>query len=145
MSGLGQGSGGPSQFSMDGSAPSQFTMPDGSQGNFQGTQMLPAVLGGVQGVQDAQDWTKAMQAAGGGLTDVLGALGGAAGQLQAPEAQQMGMGGGGGARGGGGQAVDFNPSQISMMGQSAGQMQGGQGMQNLLQLLQMGNKGFNIR
>jgi hypothetical protein len=117
---------------MDGSgAASQFTMPGGQQANYQGVSMMPATLGGVQGVQDAQDWTQAMKDAGGGPN--WGAMAGAAGKnemgqndpRQAPA----------GARPGSGQAMNFVPQQMSLVQQPLAGMTANAGQQNLLQML----------
>lgn len=151
MSGLGQGTGeggglDPSKFTLDGSQASQFTMPGGQMPNYQGTQMMPATLGGVQGVQDAQDWTKAIADSGNGLQSLLQGLGAGASGLQMPQTGENVAQAPAGARSGGSaQSANFTPSQLSMLSQASGAMSGGQSMQNLLQLLQMGNKGFNIR
>ena len=135
---------GASQFSLDGSTPSQFTMPGGGIPQYQGTQMMPATLGGVQGVQDAQDWTEAVNNSGSGVD--WNAIGAAAGKLDQPETPGAPRGGAGGGRGG---SVDFNPQQLNMQAQAAGAMPQGQGagtlQTNLLQLLAQGNKGFALR
>jgi hypothetical protein len=149
-----------SQFSADGSTPSQFTMPGGNIPQYQGTQMLPATLGGVQGLQDAQNWTQAVQQQG-GMTNANWqqlAQGGAAGagNLQIPQTPQM-QRAPAGARAASGQAMNFTPTQIPL-GSPAMNAQGTvnlaspvgatlgptQSVQNLMRLLQMGNKGFNI-
>ena len=44
--------------------------------------MMPATLGGVQGVQDAQDWTQAVSDSGSGVD--WNAIGAAAGKLDQP-------------------------------------------------------------
>jgi hypothetical protein len=149
-------SGQASQFSADGSAPSQFTMPGGGIPQYQGTQMLPATLGGVQGVADAQDWTKAVQNAGSGIDwqAMAKAAGGTGGQLQAGQDQQTphAMAG---AHAGGQQAA-YMPQQLqgmpTMPTQGAVNLQNPvnatlgptQSVQNLMQLLKLGNAGFNI-
>jgi len=121
-----------SPFTMDeGGTASKFTMPGGQQANYQGVEMMPATLGGVQGVQDAQDWTQAMKDAGGGPN--WGAMAGAAGKTdmgqndprQAPA----------GARGGSGQPINFVPQQLSMQAQPLAGMTAPAGQQNLLQML----------
>ena len=147
-------SGQASQFSADGSAPSQFTMPGGGIPQFQGTQMLPATLGGAQGVADAQDWTKAVQAAGG--SPDWSKLAGAGAALQAGQQQQQMPRAPAGARAGGGQQQDFVPQQLT--GQPGMPTQGTvnlqnpvnatvgptQSVQNLMALLKLGNSGFKI-
>lgn len=120
-----------SPFTSDGGTASQFTMPGGQQANYQGVEMMPATLGGVQGVQDAQDWTQAMKDAGGGPN--WGAMAGAAGKLgdmgqQEPRAAPAG------ARGGSGQPINFVPQQVSMMAAPAGTTPT-TSQQNLLQML----------
>jgi hypothetical protein len=150
-----QSGGQASQFSADGSAPSQFTMPGGGIPQFQGTQMLPATLGGVQGVADAQDWTKAVQNAGSGPD--WSKLAGVGAALQQPGQQAQTPRAPAGARGGSGQAVSFTPQQ--MQGTPTGPTQGmvnlqnpvnatvgpTQSVQNLMQLLKLGNTGFTTR
>jgi hypothetical protein len=153
---------GASQFSADGSTPSQFTMPGGGIPQYQGAQMMPATLGGAQGVQDAQDWTQAVNQYGGGMTganyaQIAQGLAGAGGNLKAPETPQPPRGGaaGGGMRN---QAqANYLPAQIPL-GLAGGAPQQGTmnlagaatqanptgSVQNLLKLLQMGNKGFNV-
>jgi hypothetical protein len=146
------------QFSADGSTPSQFTMPGGGNAQYQGTQMMPATLGGAAGVQDAQDWTKAIQQAGGGL-DLSALAGLGAGGMQAPDQANNRApsapgvhGGGGGGQGG------YVPQQLPMGSPSMPQ-QGNvnlgspvnatlgptQSVQNLMQLLKLGNTGFSIK
>jgi hypothetical protein len=150
MSGQGQGA---SPFSLDGSTPSQFTMPGGGIPQYQGVSMQPATLGGVQGVQDAQDFTKMVQDSG--LGGLLGGLGGAGGgDLKAPDSAQR-PAAPAGARAGQMPAANYVPPQV--MGAPAMPQQGttnlagtaaaspSAGIQNLMQLLQMGNKGFSLR
>ncbi|HEY2250953.1 MAG TPA: hypothetical protein VGH74_07815 [Planctomycetaceae bacterium] len=120
-----------SPFTSDGGAASQFTMPGGQQANYQGVQMQPAALGGIQGVQDAQDWTQAMKDAGGGPN--WGALAGAAGKTGGLD-QQTPPHAPAGARPGSGQPINFVPQQTSMMAQPAG-LTAATGQQNLLQML----------
>jgi hypothetical protein len=154
------GSGGQaSQFSADGSAPSQFTMPGGGPAQYQGTSMLPATLGGVQGVADAQNFTQQLQDASGmsaaNIQQMLQGLG-TAGQLQAPQTQQQTPRAPAGARAGGGQQPNFVPQQLT--GLPGAPTQGTvnlqnpvnatvgptQAVQNLMQLLKLGNTGFTI-
>lgn len=138
---LGGGGLDPSKFSMDGSTPSQFTMPGGAMPDYQGVQMMPAALGGVQGVQDAQDWTQAIKDSREGPN-----WAGLAG-LKAPDTPAPLRGGASAGRGG---AVDFNPQQLNMQTQAVGSMPNpgaspGSLQGNLLQLLAQGNKGFALR
>jgi hypothetical protein len=151
---------GASQFSADGSAPSQFTMPGGQIPQYQGAAMMPATLGGAQGVQDAQNWTQAVQDQSGmsaaNIQQLMQGLGGTAGALQAPQQQQQMARAPAGARAGSGQAQNFTPTQLQTMptgptqgttnlqspvGASTGQTQA---VQNLMQLLKLGNSGFQI-
>lgn len=122
-----------SPFTSDGGTASQFTMPGGQQANYQGVDMMPATLGGVQGVQDAQDWTQAMQDAGGGPN--WGAMAGAAGKMGdmgQPNAPQAPAGARGG---GGGQPINFVPQQVSMQAAPLAGMTPTTSQQNLLQML----------
>jgi hypothetical protein len=149
---------GASQFSADGSTPSQFTMPGGQIPQYQGAAAPAGVMGVQAGMQDAQNWTQAVQQAGGlsaaNLGQMAQTLGGAAGGLQMPQQQQEQARAPAGARGGSGQAVNFVPQQVAMgmpgapaqgttnLGASAAGGTNAQSIQSLLALLQNANKGF---
>jgi hypothetical protein len=160
ITGSGSTTPGASQFSADGSTPSQFTMPGGQIPQYQGAAMMPATLGGAQGVQDAQNWTQAVQDQSGmtaaNVQQMLQKLG-TAGNLAAPQQNQQQMARApAGAHAASGQAQNFTPTQLQTMptgptqgttnlqspvGASTGQTQA---VQNLMQLLKLGNSGFQI-
>lgn len=130
---------GASQFSADGSAASQFTMPGGQVANYQGVQALPATLGGVNGVQDAQDWTQAIKDSGPGVdwSKLAGAGAGLGEQAAPPHAPGVGRGGGGGA-------VDFNPAYLNAMPAAPGQAPQAN-VDSLMKMILGANKGYAIK
>lgn len=157
---LGKSGTGASQFAMPGGDASQFTMPGGAQGNYQGVSMMPAALGGVQGVADAQDYSKMLQDASGmsaaNYAQLAAAAGG--GNLQAPGGPQAPQGMAGARGGGGGAQQTFTPQLLSQLltqapTQGTANITGGvntgaamsQPVQNLLKLLQTGNAGFALK
>lgn len=147
-------------FSADGSAPSQFTMPGGGIPQYQGTAMMPATLGGAAGVQDAQDYSQMVQDQSGmsaaNMAQLAQKLGAGAGNLSAGDAGGGGGAGGGmRAGGGGGGAQNFTPTQLqgtpTLPGQGNINLAGAANaspsasVQNLLQLLKLGNTGFSLK
>lgn len=125
------------QFSMDGSTPSQFTMPGGQAANYQGVQALPATLGGVNGVQDAQDWTQAIKDSAPGVDwSKLAGAGAGLGEQASPGRAPA-------PRGGGGGAVNFNPAYLNAMPQVGQAPQAN--VNSLMQMILGANKGYSIK
>jgi hypothetical protein len=132
-----------SQFSADGSTPSQFTMPGGGIPNPQpdvsgnaGVSMLPATLGGVNGMQDAQDWTKQVKDSGPG-TDWS-----ALSKLKAPDQQKQDQQRPQAMTRGQSKAVDFTPAYSMNMAQPGQSAQ--TNFNGLLQMLANANKGYKV-